>query len=394
MVLHGAHREREKHSEREPGRHRGHANRGLRNPIQRSHAHGPAALQRQEGAPSSDLLHSLWGKSQRIQQDFEALYDLINEYSKSCADIGGSVREDLAVQASQYGVAYRQFSSVVGAGRAEAQNQEFWTNIALGIPIGVGVGLYAAWALPTEAAGWGTVALGELAGIIGSSAGQSLTGGLLSAGLSELVSPAGTNLQPSGLPPEFVQTKVWQTAARIYRDGLAHTALASKVHDASVLSQALIGEIRVHLAGGETVIGLSDIKRLVKNLDSSRRKLMGGIRHHIRWKLSMLRKLEKATESMKSYTSEDMEKDIWILWIAGLDDPSVLDLDEIEDYLHGKIGILGRRSLLGVDFGLLTTDEDVQEAHRAAVAKAAPIQKRIKDLGTSEAAMGRAGEPI
>jgi hypothetical protein len=94
----------------------------------------------------------------------------------------------------------------------------------------------------------------------------------------------------------------------------------------------------------------------------------------------------------------EIEQDIWIGWISGLRgtgenagknqfgmqiptywDPRVqdaLDEDAIEERL-GRIGLLGERSRLGVDFGWNTTRGDTEEAFEAAQRE----QKRLAQLG-------------
>jgi hypothetical protein len=70
-------------------------------------------------------------------------------------------------------------------------------------------------------------------------------------------------------------------------------------------------------------------------------------------------------------TETEMERDMWLEWMASLPDEynmlssGVLDNNVIEARL-GHLGILGRDSLLGVDFGDWTSDTDVIKAKSAA----------------------------
>ena len=88
-----------------------------------------------------------------------------------------------------------------------------------------------------------------------------------------------------------------------------------------------------------------------------------------------------------------LEQLIWVKWNSDLGsfdevrnqtdykDTSVLDEDDIEDYLEGRIGVLGSGGLLGVDFGNWTSTDDEQEAVRAAntywMSKVEPEGRRL-----------------
>jgi len=65
-----------------------------------------------------------------------------------------------------------------------------------------------------------------------------------------------------------------------------------------------------------------------------------------------------------------------------LTDPSVLDLDEIEDYLHSRnIRVLGENSRLGVDFGSYwTSSADEHAARNAARVDAGRIRTRFREF--------------
>jgi hypothetical protein len=87
-----------------------------------------------------------------------------------------------------------------------------------------------------------------------------------------------------------------------------------------------------------------------------------------------------------------LEQYLWVQWIAtfghyeeSLDryifgDTDVLDNDTIEDYLHGAIGVLGDDSLLDVDFGSYTSEDDERDAVVAANDKWVQIVAKYKDV--------------
>ena len=65
--------------------------------------------------------------------------------------------------------------------------------------------------------------------------------------------------------------------------------------------------------------------------------------------------LQERIDSFTVPGKTEIEQAIWIHWIASLSasDHDLLDSDELEDYLHGPIGVLGHGSILGVDTRLL-----------------------------------------
>ncbi|MFA8436114.1 MAG: DUF4157 domain-containing protein [Marinifilaceae bacterium] len=324
------------------------------------------------------FVQSLILKAGRSRDKFEKISTSLTDYSRASRQIGDRVKDKLLLQAGKYENAFNRFSGVVSDGRAEAQNQAFWMNIAVGVGAGVTVGLLAAWVLPTTAAGWFALSLGELAGVMGSAAGQSLVGGLAAAKVGEMLTPAGTDLQATGMNPILLKMKIWRKVSQIYRDGLIYVDHLKAIHQMSLLSQAVLGEIKLYKAGAETKVNLYDLDFVVSKLGTAYEAL-SPLTTIINGKLGNLQKVLASVECLSDYSEKQMEEDIWVLWIADLDDPSVLDLDAIEDYLH-KIGILGSKSILGVSFGGYTSGSDEDAAQRSAKRLAKPIKTRIKSL--------------
>lgn len=80
--------------------------------------------------------------------------------------------------------------------------------------------------------------------------------------------------------------------------------------------------------------------------------------------------LERAAATDSSYRADQMERDIWMLWMGSLKkDANVLDLDEIEDYI-------GPEGLGLVDFGWYTWDKEENDAIANARRQSAKIRAR------------------
>src|SRR5262249_55657245 len=95
--------------------------------------------------------------------------------------------------------------------------------------------------------------------------------------------------------------------------------------------------------------------------------------------------IETRVLSAPVQTTQEMEQDIWILWMSTIlnRDSNILDYDAIEDHL-ASIGVLGPNSRLGVDFGWWTSEDDELAALEAARDQATRIRHRNSELTRPE----------
>ena len=82
---------------------------------------------------------------------------------------------------------------------------------------------------------------------------------------------------------------------------------------------------------------------------------------------------------------DEMERDIWLLWMAELsdDEAKTLDIDAIEDHLVSLgfiTGYYGNGGSLGVDTGIFTTKNDCVKMIEAAEEKAEELQTKYGSL--------------
>lgn len=320
-----------------------------------------------------------------VQANMDLRFHRTINYSTKGLRAGDTAKQRLSAIATNYEQAWDRYAVVIRAARQEARHQEQWINICVGIGAGILVGLGAAFVFPTAAAGWFSLAAGEVAGVIGSSAGQAALGAAVSSGVTDTLRPAGTELEPEGMSPAVLRMEVWQNISEMYRSALLLSEASRNLHMLSSAAEYLIGEIRVHIAGGETHMSEDSVLDMMVELvgaDHDMRRFDNSLQES----LEGVDRLQSAADSLNpdEYSDEDMERDIWILWISELSDPAVLDLDEIENYLHGSINVLGERSELGVDFGRKwwswTSSEDEQNAHRAAQSHASGIRLRFRRI--------------
>jgi len=302
-------------------------------------------------------------------------------YASLGLQTGDRVRSKLLSLSRQYESAYENYASVIRAAREEAQNQQQWINIGVGIGAGVLLGLGAAFVFPTSAAGWIAISAGEVIGAVGSAAGQAAAGAFITSRITDALSVPGTDLEPGGLDPKILELRIWENVSKMYRSAISLNSASTNIHMLSNAAEYLIGEIRVHVADGSTDMSqdsVFDMMETLVNADNAMSRFDGILSRS----LANLRRLKTAADSISlgDYPRRNMEQDIWILWMSELDDPSILDLDEIEDYLHGNIEVLGSSGLLGVDFGGWTSSTDERRARRAARRYASQIRSRLRML--------------
>jgi len=316
--------------------------------------------------------------------NFERRFENLAQYATLGLRVGDRTREKLLAMSETYRRGYDRYAGVIRAGRLEARNQERWIGICVGVGASVLAGMGAAFILPSTAAGWFALTAAEAGTALASAAGQAALSAAATDIITRSMSVAGSNLEPGGLDPNVQELAIWRNVANLYRRAAGNTDTLRSLHRLSMVSEQTLGEIRVHVAGGTTTMPeeqlLDNVERLVRADQAMNREDAD-----LDQKLTNLRRLEEQITALDpgAYSESQMEKDIWILWMAELSDPSVLDLDEIEDHLHA-IGVLGAGSILGVDFGVWTSDEDEIEARNAARSEAAAIRRRMRTAGVTE----------
>jgi hypothetical protein len=285
-----------------------------------------------------------------------------------------ALKSSLTMTSGTYGKAYAEYATIVRAGRAEAVDQQDLMNIFLGIGIGTGVGLLSTLILPEGlAVGW-TV----LAEVLGEAAEAGLGKGAQKLGITDV---AGTDLEPGGLDPAVLDSQIWQRLSGLYRSVVGvqrHTQYLPLILGAA---EHLLGQFRLVDAGAEadmTRPALVDEAISLNRTAAHLTKLNAALRE----RLDGLNRLAAEAAAGHRYQQDEMERDIWVMWMSRLtdDQSDILDLDVIEDHLHAT-GVLGPNGVLGVDFGRYTSEEDERAAIAAARRRAGAIHARYAALG-------------
>jgi hypothetical protein len=297
--------------------------------------------------------------------------DNMFEYATIAVRVGDALKSKLLNYSEKYSRAYADYASAIRKGRQEAQDE----NMYLGICLAVALNVTAAFILPATAAGWFVLTAAEAATALASGAAQVGAG----IALGSLLQVSGGDLEPGGLSPAAQELPAWRKAAALYRAAAQQVKTIRNL--ASIVSGAdfLIGEIRVQVSRGLPTMTEDQALARVDALGLADRKMAEADDSALAQSLNDLRAFEARVNGINpgKYPQRRIEQDIWILWMAGLWDASVLDRDAIEDRLH-EIGVLGENSRLGVDFGSYTFWYEEDKARDAAMIEADNIRRQME----------------
>jgi hypothetical protein len=292
-----------------------------------------------------------------LRGNAENRFNLTTSYAEESLAVGDLTRDKLTSAIGVYRQAYDTFRGVLNRAQKEAQNQQRWTDIIIGVICGTAAGLAAAFVLPSTPAGWFALTLAEAGTAAASSAGQ----GVLSAGLGALASSqtqvAGQNISSAALDPMIQEVAMWQRVSAIYRSGLEMTPLIRASHNLTTVLGNLIADVRVFEAGGTTALTETRIAATTAQLVQQDAKFATGAAE-LQSKITELQTLRSNVQAIDpaARSAVQVERDIWILWMSSLPyNSNILDLDAIEDHI-------GPNGLHIVDFGSYTSDADENEA--------------------------------
>lgn len=348
---------------------------------------GPT-LQRDTGAaaPSKsvgvELMEANRDKLETVRAQALVRMGRLTKLESSSREAIGSVKTKLLDTSNEYDKAYESYARVIRAAKQEAENQQFWTDIAVGIAIGVLVGVtieavpvLLAVEAAAAAAGTGLKAAGKAAAKAApkEAAGEGAEALLGQAAKAVGIAVSGTDLEPGGMRPEILKMGIWKSLTQLHE-------AAPKIGGSS-LSQGLlmanaeyaIGEIKAHASGGSAA-DMSEQDAIQLVLDVLK---YGDASKDVDTKLGAAEEkvaaLKQAAATKSNYGAKEMEHDIWVLWIGSLkEDCNILDIDAIEDYI-------GPKGLGLVEFGgdwTYTSDAEENAAIRKARGQRGTIEER------------------
>ncbi len=177
-----------------------------------------------------------------------------------------------------------------------------------------------------------------------------------------------------------MSTDIWHRLADLYRGVLGvqhHTQYLPLVLGGA---EYALGQFRLLEAGAPADMDRAALVDMAVALNRAAAHLRL-LRPELQQRLGALSLLQAQAAATPRRPVNEVEQDVWILWMDTVPNSQsdILDLDAIEDHL-AAIGVLGPGSVLGVDFGLWTSKDDELQALAAARAKAGEVRERYRAL--------------
>lgn len=289
--------------------------------------------------------------------------------------IANRYRHRLISFARTYDSAYQRYAQVLGLAQKSATDQQKLLELAIGFGVGVAGGLLAesVLALKTVKNVLGSVGsrIPKLARKLGKEAVSEGTEVLIgkSINVEGLAQVDGTDLEiPRCLDSREIKTLVWQSLADLYGT-LTSSTIQNGIFWQSMLAaefEYAVGEIK-SLRGGQNDMPSNELANYVIDLLEADKKAEE-IDLAIDIAMQKLTNLERSLSQLPEYSIDELEKEIWLLWMSGLKfDSNALDEDDIENRLE---------ELDLVNFGFYTFDQEEIAAIRMAQQKAPEIKAR------------------
>jgi len=327
-------------------------------PVQRAAPEAPPAA---PAASGRDVLEGVRARALVRMGKLSAL-------EMESADVIDSVKDRLLRFSDQYGIAYERYAKVMEQGKQAAEREEEFIGVAIAIGVGlaialvpellVGVAAEEGAAATVEAAGTHALTLGKAGVELGKEVGKEVGAKAIEKGV---VHVDGSDLAPGGISPEVVNTTVWKSLNSFHQ---ARPRIgAQSMNQALIMSGAeyMIGEFK-GAGGAQSDMGFGaqvEMAISLENADAAGTALDAQV-DLLRGKIAALKGW---VAGEMTYSVDQMEKDIFLLWMATLKKgSSTLDIDAIEDYI-------GPKGLKLIDFGLWTTQKDQDDAIDMAIAR-------------------------
>jgi hypothetical protein len=310
-----------------------------------------------------------------LRQEAASRVGEANTYLQAALPAADQTRAKLDTAGANYEEAYNQHKSVLDRAKEEAASRDAMISTFIGIGIGVATGMIGGAVIGATA----TMRTRLVAELIGEAAEAGL-----GVGVKALGGSSGAGYTPSAVNPLAMRTKHYNMLIDLYR-GLAITG-SEATGQGLVLATAtdLMHQARRHAERQKADVPADKLLKLIADLRSA----VVPISYPARG----VADLQEAIAKKPVPSAWALERFLWVYWINRLGwydessdryyfgDTDILDTDAVENYLHGSIGVLGEGSLLGVDFGRWTSEDDEEEAVQAANAKWSELMSEYRHL--------------
>ena len=360
--------------------------------LQREPAGGAAVAVQDPAAAGAG-----WAQRRAQMEGIRSRASLRSLKTAACVGLGNSVltsaRLHLQDAADVYGNAYRDYEAVIAAAKKAAKHEEemieIGVSIALAVAFATGVGAVAEGVglVAAEGASMGTVLAykaGEEVVVAGATEGTKYLG-KHHTGLLEV---AGSQMEPGGLNPAVMKLQLWEELVHLH-EGLLKTAnLASLQSLVASNAEFAIGEMKAQQGGGAAAdLEPAVLENLITTLVNNDAQV-GDLDSRLDAAITQLNSFKKSLDDAPDPRGRrsELERDIWLLWMAELpeDEAKILDIDAIEEHLEAmklKTSGYSGGGYLGVDTGYYTTKADCIKMIDAAKSEAIKLRSKYGSVG-------------
>jgi hypothetical protein len=352
------------------------------------------AVQRDDGAPAGPAgtaqqpaATGEWAPERNEMEDVRARATARQLQAEACiglaTDVLTSLKTRLEGVSTVYGTAYERYAAVIRDGREAAKDEEEWIDIGVSILLAVAIG---------TGVGAAGIALEVPEAVAAEAAKEAITATATEAGKyagkhTGLMEVVGTDLEPGGLKPAVMKLKLWEQLVDL------HSSVLKTINQADLQSliasgaEYAIGEIKAQVGGGTGAdLTVATLHSLIGTLAADD-AASAGLDARLSAATTALPGVKTNLASAPSPfgREEEMERDIWILWMAELseEEATALDRDPIEHHLEA-LGFItsyyGSGGTLGVDTGMWTTKNDCLEMIEAARGQAGALHQKYGSI--------------
>lgn len=324
----------------------------------------------QGGGPNLIFAETAKKNAERVRDNTAGLVAQVALYDAAANLAFAAYQPKRMATSRNYRDAFAKHTNVLGQAKLAAERQNLIVGVVIGAVASAVVGVAAAAVLPASvlsAAAFSAATITSVSaqGVISSAAGTAISSAVAT----------DTNFDAAGSANDE-ELDAWKTMAQLQEQARKVSTLGAKLGYLLGNAEYAIAQVNAHVDGGKPEMGWADTLTLVTDMmdiDKSTSRLTEPLKEAT----GKMGELKSTAENMEVPSVDALERQIWIVWISGLTNSDLLDRDAIEDHLHA-IGVLGKNSILGVDFGRWTTEDDEKEAIAAAKTKASEMEEQKK----------------
>lgn len=289
-------------------------------PVQRNGEHEPPPL---SGAAKE--------RAERIRASASSRLLKVAAYNETADGAIQVYRDKRLAFADRWGRAWTQHNSILQAAGEEAASENMIEGIVVGVVAGLVVAAAATVLFPAAAGaaaftgGWWAfnVGTGVASGVAGTAGGAAI-------GRPSVEGPTSGQRD--------AEADAWKAIVQVEKTARNVAKTAPKFGLELGNAEYAIAQVQAHIDGGTTDMNWDQTLQMVSTLASWETGL-AGFDSAIDGKLEAMASFRTAAEQFEIPPVNQLEKEIWYVWMTKIRDDEVLDQDEIQKHLV-RLGII------------------------------------------------------